>query len=93
MKKKNINDFKSRLSESLDIPKDVTFGVPNIKMMGNIEITIENHKGIVEYSQNILRINSVCGIIKVSGKNLEIKEINQEYITINGIFDSIEFVY
>ncbi|SKA85900.1 sporulation protein YqfC [Caloramator quimbayensis] len=93
MQKNNINNFKSRLSESLDIPKDVSFGVPNIKMTGNIEITIENHKGIIEYSQNILRINSGCGIIKISGKDLEIKEINQEYITIKGIFDGIEFIY
>lgn len=93
MQKNNINNFKSRLSESLDIPRDVTFGVPNIKMTGNMEITIENHKGIIEYSQSILRINSGCGIIKISGKDLEIKEISQEYVTINGMFDSIEFVY
>ncbi|QCX32408.1 sporulation protein YqfC [Caloramator sp. E03] len=92
MQKERVNKLKSRVSESLDIPKDVTMGVPNIKMIGNIEVSIENHKGVIEYSKNILRINSHIGIIKIYGKELEVKEINQEFITVIGNIEIVEFI-
>lgn len=80
------------MSDTLDIPRDVSMNVPNIRMVGNMEITIENHKGIIEYSKNLIRINSYNGIIKICGKELEIREINQEFITIFGILEVIEFI-
>jgi sporulation protein YqfC len=88
---KRVN-VKNKISESLDLPKEVVLDVPNIKAVGDSEVTIENHKGIIEYSKDILRINSSLGIIKLSGKNLQIKEISQEDISITGQIYSIEFI-
>lgn len=88
-KKSNI---KSRLSDSLELPKEVTLNIPIIKATGNNDIYIENHKGIIEYSSEMLRINSQIGIIKISGKNLFIKEINKEELFIIGDVNIIEFI-
>lgn len=86
------NSIKHKISESLDLPKEIVMDIPNIKVIGDNEITIENHKGILEYSRELLRMNSVSGIIKISGQNLQIKEINQDDICINGQIFSIEFI-
>lgn len=88
-KKSNI---KSRISDSLELPKEVTLNIPIIKVTGENDIYIENHKGIVEYSSEILRINSEIGIIKITGKNLFIKEINKEELFIIGDVNIIEFI-
>lgn len=84
--------IKSRISDSLELPKEVTLNIPIIKVTGKNDIYIENHKGIVEYSSEILRVNSEIGIIKMVGKNLYIKEINKEEIFIIGDIYTIEFI-
>lgn len=88
----NNKRLKNRLSDTFELPKEIVLDIPNIKMIGSMEAVVENHKGILEYSQEILRINSASGIIKILGKNLEIKEINQEDILIKGDIDLIEFI-
>jgi sporulation protein YqfC len=86
------NQFGKKFSESLDLPKEVVLDVPNIKIKGDSEVFIENHKGIIEYSKDILRLNSVLGIIKINGDNLQIKEINQEDMLILGNIFLIEII-
>jgi sporulation protein YqfC len=88
-KKSNI---KSRISDSLELPKEVILNIPVLKVVGKNDVYIENHKGIVEYSSEILRINSEIGIIKIVGKNLYIKEINREELFIFGDINMIEFI-
>jgi sporulation protein YqfC len=89
IKKSNI---KSRLSESLELPKEVILNIPILKLIGKNDIYIENHRGIIEYSNEVLRINSEIGIIKILGKNLYIKEINKEELFITGDVNIIEFI-
>lgn len=89
VKKSNI---KSRLSESLELPKEVILNIPILKLIGKSDIYIENHKGIIEYSKEILRINSEIGIIKILGKDLYIKEINKEELFITGDVNIVEFI-
>lgn len=88
----NKSNIKWRIADSLELPKEVALNIPIIKTMGRDDIYIENHKGIVEYSNEILRINSEIGIIKVTGRNLYIKEINKEEIFITGEVSIIEFI-
>lgn len=86
------SDIKTRISDSLELPKEVTLNIPILMVTGKNDIYIENHKGIIEYSNEILRINSEIGIIKITGKNLYIKEINKEEIFIVGDVDVIELI-
>lgn len=89
---KNKSSLKARFTDSLNLPKDAVLDIPTITIIGNDEINIENHKGIVEYSRELLRINSKLGIVKVVGENLFIKEISQEELLLTGKIHSIEFI-
>lgn len=86
------SNIKTRISDSLELPKEVTLNIPILKVTGKNDIYIENHRGIIEYSSEILRINSEIGIIKIIGKNLYIKEINKEEIFIVGDVNIIEII-
>lgn len=86
------NNIKSRISETFELPKETILDVPNIRITGDNEVFIENHKGIVEYTNETLRMASSIGIIKISGFDLHIKEINEEDIIVNGIIDFVEFI-
>lgn len=91
-KKTDKKSIKERLTETLELPKEIILDVPRITVIGNIDIIIENYKGVFEYSDNRIRINTIQGIIKIEGLGLQIKEIVSEEVSINGKIHKIEFV-
>lgn len=82
---------KEKISEALELPKDITLDMPKITMIGTESITIENHKGIIDYYENKISINTECGILVINGNKLTIKSIVQEEIIILGKLSSISF--
>lgn len=91
-KKTDKKNIKERLTETLELPKEIILDVPRITVIGNIDMVIENYKGVFEYSDNRIRINTIQGIIKIEGLGLQIKEIVSEEVSINGKIHKIEFV-
>lgn len=83
--------IKESISELLELPKDIILDLPRVTLIGNLQIYIENHKGIVEYSKTRVRINTKIGILRIMGKELMIKNIATEEIVICGSLESIEF--
>ncbi|MCT4565771.1 MAG: sporulation protein YqfC [Maledivibacter sp.] len=91
MKEERMSKVKSNISDILEIPKDILLDLPRITFVGNLQVSIENHKGIIEYSNENIRVKMKDGIIKVSGIDLAIKTIISEEIIIAGNISSIDF--
>lgn len=89
--KNKANSIKNTVSEVLELPKDIMLNLPKITLVGKIQLYIENHKGIIEYGTEVIRINTNEGILKVYGKDLVIKNIITEEILVVGQIDSVEF--
>lgn len=87
MKKK----FRENISDMFDLPKDTFVDLPKIILTGNREIYVENYRGILEYTDSIIRLNIGANAIKVCGEELDIRAIGEEDITLNGTIASIEF--
>ncbi len=83
--------IRERISNTFELPKDIIMDVSKVIIIGTGQITVENHKGIVEYSEELIRVNTGSGILKLCGRNLAIKTILQEEITITGEITNIEF--
>ena len=64
--KEKIERTREILSEKFDLPKDVTMNLPKITIIGNSEITIENHKGIILFERSIIKINTKDKIINIA---------------------------
>lgn len=84
---------KSRdiIAEKFDLPKDVVLNLPKITIIGNNEITIENHKGIILFERDIIKINTKVKVINIEGENFEILYIGDSTITISGRFKSVSY--
>jgi sporulation protein YqfC len=78
------------LSDLLELPKEVMLNIPKITMVGNIQLYIENHRGIIEYSPDRIRINSTVGVLRVKGKAMKIREIKVEELLITGNIESMD---
>lgn len=90
--KKNIDNIKVNLSDALELPMDLALDIPKITIIGNMEINITNHRGIIEYNSDLIRINTKIGIVKLKGLNMVIKNILSEEITVAGIIESTEII-
>jgi len=63
MKKRNYN----KLDKILELPQEVCSNIPKIIITGFDEMIIENFKGILEYEEFFVRINTHIGIVNVNG--------------------------
>ncbi len=89
---KEKNDIKEKMSEILELPREIILDVPKIVLVGNNDLTIENYKGIIEYSDSLIRINTNEYMIKIQGEQLEIRTITDEEIMIKGFITCVEFI-
>ena len=84
--------LKLGLTEALSLPKDIVMNLPLIFITGNSELSIENFKGVIEYTDSRVRINTTCGILKIEGKSLSLKRISSEGLTLAGLIVKVEFL-
>lgn len=91
--KKRVDEIKSNISDTFELPKDIVMDLPKITMIGNMQIFVTNHKGLIEYTENIIRINTKSGVLKIIGSDMYIKTIITEEIIIIGIIEGFEFLY
>lgn len=82
---------KEKILNKLDFPSDISLDLPKIIVVGNREITIENHRGIMAFETNMVKINSRIGAITINGEKFEILFIGETTITISGIFNRISY--
>lgn len=80
--------IKEKFSNMMELPKELLLDISRMTVLGNEDILIENYKGIVEYEENIIRLNNH---INIFGENLNVEEITDAEIMITGKFNSIEF--
>ncbi len=88
---KRLQKGRQKVLDSFDFPKDISMELPKIIVVGNKEITIENHKGLLAFENNIVKIGSRIGAITIKGSNFEILFIGDCTITISGVFYGISY--
>ncbi len=74
-----------------NLPKDVVLGVPILTLTGHYEVNIENYRGILEYTEQLIRINVRSGQIRITGKSLEINYYTTTDMKITGKVEKIEY--
>ena len=82
---------QSKLDEILEIPTELSTNVPKATILGFEKVYIENYKGILEYQDFFIRINTHIGIININGFDLKLEEMTTDDIMITGKIDSIDF--
>ena len=86
-----MNKLRNRVSDAMNIPKDVILGVPIIRMIGNEEFYLENYRGILEYTDTMIRVQTKSGQIHLSGKSLEITYYTNDEMKVIGRIKSLEY--
>lgn len=71
--------------------KDVIMGLPLIHLTGQCEICIENYRGILEYTEELIRVKTKSGTIRIIGKRMCIEYYMNDEMKITGKIWKVEF--
>jgi len=82
---------KMKLSNMFDLPADVVLDLPRYMLVGNSSLLIENHEGILEYHETLIRIATKDGTVSVVGQGLELEQISTEEIMISGHISALKW--
>ena len=64
---------------------------PCIELSGNREILIEGGRGVLEYTDEAVRVNTDSMILTVAGRGLNLKCISDSALIISGFITSLRF--
>lgn len=82
--KQDRYQLKRRLTDLFDLPPDVTLDLPRILLVGGLQVIVENHRGLIEYTPNRVAVGVTRGQVAIEGEELEIGIINVEEIMVLG---------
>ncbi|SHG85888.1 sporulation protein YqfC [Thermosyntropha lipolytica DSM 11003] len=80
------------MTDFFAIPKDLVLDLPKITIVGRDELYLENHRGIIEYSPHRIRINLIRGFLEIEGRDMVIKALLAEEMSITGEIYLVRFM-
>jgi len=90
MKNKKINRISNKINNILEVPRELTDNNPKITIIGFDEMLIENYKGILEYEEFYIKVNTSIGNININGFNLDLEQVTEDDILVKGTIESFD---
>lgn len=79
---------REKLSE---LEKNLLARYSLITVVGSEQMMVEGLRGILDYSAETLRVNTLSGVILIMGAGLEITSMTAEALSLKGKITSLEF--
>ncbi|AGB41801.1 sporulation protein YqfC [Halobacteroides halobius DSM 5150] len=83
--------IKAKLAKLFDLPQDVLLNLPVISIIGNLNIKVENHRGIIKYTPELVKIKASKGELLITGKELIIEKLSKEKVMVTGKITDLSF--
>lgn len=87
----NISNAKDKFTEFLELPKEVVGASTKITSIENTSVLIEGYKQIMDYYDDYIKIKANTMEIIIDGKSLDIKEITDFDLVIEGNIYSVNY--
>ncbi|MDK2808169.1 MAG: hypothetical protein PWP24_904 [Clostridiales bacterium] len=84
-------EILEEISDAMKLPSDILAGAPILYMVGQHLLFIENYKGIIEYTNQKIRLQTKIGKISIAGEHLLIEYYTVDDMKIKGYIDTIQF--
>ena len=96
MKKKNNPKNKLFRKEvfvdTLKLPKDVCMGALRVTLTGNTEAWVENYRGILEYTEQTILLQTKTCQVCFEGSKLSIDYYTNEDMKISGCISCVRYL-
>lgn len=80
------------MADVLEIPEDLALDLPRITLVGNINLNVENHKGIISYTADEVRLRVSDGYLIARGHGFSLRSISQTDVFLEGEITNLAIV-
>ncbi|WP_010678169.1 sporulation protein YqfC [Bacillus timonensis] len=80
------------ITNKMELPADVMMDLPRITMIGQLHIYIENHRGLLTFSDKEVRLLLKQGQLLIRGNAFVIKTILPEEIMLEGKIEHVQYI-
>ena len=77
------------MEEQLALPSEALANAPYVQIRGKRSVSVENHRGVLEYTDEAIVIAVKHGKICVQGDSLRISSMHRKRIEVRGTIFSI----
>ena len=92
MERKRGDGVLWEVAELVDLPGEMVGTLPHLELLGDKQLYLERHRGILSYSEEVLDINTPAGVLRLRGTGLRILSMTAEALRIGGGIDAVEWV-
>lgn len=82
----------SGAAELFDLPADLVAGLIHLEVLGNQQLYMENHRGIISYSDQEIAVSGGGVILRVQGEGLTLVSMTGNALRIQGDILRVEWV-
>lgn len=85
-------ELLTRAADVFDLPADVIGDLPHIELIGDCQLLLSSHQGILSYSTEAIDINGGKLIVRVFGQGLELMAMTGSELRVKGKITRLELV-
>lgn len=75
-----------------ELMEDLHPNRPRVEILGNSRVIVENHCGIQEYDDSILRVKCRGCEVRILGADLELTALSMDELAVMGVISSVEYI-
>jgi len=82
---------KLKYAKIFEFPPSVMAGGVNLQIYTNIGCTVENYDGILNYTSELLRLETAVGVVRMEGEDFVIREMDEDTLKVTGRIFSVVY--
>lgn len=88
----NKKGFMEQITNAADLQDEPIPGLPLIEIAGERRVLIENHRGVIEYGSQTIRVKVKYGQVCICGSGLELARMTRGQLVISGWVDAVQLI-
>ncbi len=89
-KKDKTKKIEGYLANFFELPRDIVQDLSRLTLIGDRQLYLENHKGIVEYGDQRIKVRTTSGLLIIKGEDLAIRNLYAAELYVEGEINSLE---
>lgn len=89
--KKSIQKLKKRVYTTLDLPMEADETTMRLTVVGRNALLLENHGGVLLCGEQLIRLRTQQGALRISGTELTMAELSKNRVFIRGLLNEWAF--
>ena len=79
------------MSKAFELPENQLEGLPQVVLLGNQEAVVERCQGVLEYTDDLVRLDTGRLQIRFLGRDLRLRRMDETGVTVEGFIVAIDF--